>query len=147
MGDGGSASTASHMVCDIAKNTRGDGWPLFKVFGLADNMALFSALSNDYGYENAFVRQLDPLVAAGDVVVAISTSGNSHNVLRAAELARSRGAHVLAMTGFDAGRLAELADLHLHVPSDCIEHVEDAHLMLEHLIVKTLREMPRPEPA
>jgi len=145
MGNGGSASTASHLVCDLAKNTRGPGWPLFKVFGLADNMALFSALSNDYGYENAFARQLEPVLQSGDVVIAISTSGNSPNVLRAAELARKRGALVIGLTGFDAGRLAALSDLHLHIPSDCIEQVEDVHLMLEHLMVRTLREMPLAE--
>lgn len=141
MGNGGSASTASHMVCDLGKNTRGNGWPLFKVFCLADNMALLSALSNDYGYENAFVRQLEPVVGGGDVVVAISTSGNSPNVLRAAELAHERGAQVIALTGFDSGRLAALADVLLHVPSDSIEHVEDVHLMLQHLIVNALRGM------
>ena len=144
MGNGGSASTASHAVCDLAKNTRGAGWPLFKVFGLADNMALLSALSNDYGYEYAFVRQLEPVLGPGDIVIAISTSGNSPNVLHAAELARQRGALVVGLTGFDAGQLAGLSDFHLHIPSDCIEQVEDAHLMLEHLIVKTLREMPLP---
>lgn len=142
MGNGGSASTASHMVCDLSKNTRGLGWPLFKVFGLADNMALLSALSNDYGYENAFVRQLEPVLGRGDIVVAISTSGNSPNVLRAAELAHERGALVIGLTGFDAGALAPLSHIHLHVVSDCVEHVEDAHLMLEHLMVKSLREMP-----
>jgi len=142
MGNGGSASTASHAACDLAKNTTGPGWPLFKVFGLADNMALFSALSNDYGYENAFVRQLEPLLEPEDVVIAISTSGNSANVLRAAKLARQRGARVIGLTGFDAGELAALSDFHLHIPSDCIEQVEDVHLMLEHLMVRTLREMP-----
>lgn len=142
MGNGGSASTASHAACDLAKNTSGSGWPLFKVFGLADNTALFSALSNDYGYENVFVRQLEPLLAAGDVVIAISTSGNSPNVLRAAKLARERGALVVGLTGFDGGQLGDLSDLNLHIPSDCIEQVEDVHLMLEHLIVKNLREMP-----
>lgn len=143
MGNGGSASTASHMVCDLAKNTRGSGWPLFKVFGLADNMALLSALSNDYGYENAFVRQLEPVLGAGDIVIAISASGNSPNVLRAVELANERGATVIGMTGFGAGKLGPMVDIHLHVPSDCIEQVEDIHLMLEHLITKALREMTR----
>ena len=145
MGNGGSASTASHMVCDLSKNTRGPGWPLFKVFGLADNIALLSALSNDYGYENAFVRQLEPVLGAGDIVIAISASGNSPNVLRAAELAHQRAALVIGLTGFDAGALAALSHVHLHIPSDCIEHVEDAHLMLEHLMVKSLREMPAGE--
>jgi D-sedoheptulose 7-phosphate isomerase len=82
MGNGGSASTASHFVCDLAKNTRAPGQPDFRVLGLADNMAIFSAYGNDEGYHNVFARQLATFVEAGDVVIAISTSGNSPNVLR-----------------------------------------------------------------
>ncbi len=143
MGNGGSASTASHMVCDLAKNTRHADWPHYKVIGLADNMAIFSAYGNDDGYDNVFRLQLANLLNPGDVVVAISTSGNSPNVLRAVELANERGATVIGMTGFGAGKLGPLVDIHLHVPSDCIEQVEDIHLMLEHLITKALREMTR----
>jgi D-sedoheptulose 7-phosphate isomerase len=141
MGNGGSASTATHMVCDLAKNTRRAGWPHYKVIGLSDNMAIFSAYGNDDGYENVFALQLANLLNPGDVVVAISTSGNSPNVLRAVELANERGATVIGMTGFGAGKLGPMVDIHLHVPSDCIEQVEDIHLMLEHLITKALREM------
>lgn len=141
MGNGGSASTASHMVCDLAKNTRQPDWPHYKVIGLADNMAIFSAYGNDDGYDNVFRLQLANLLNPGDVVVAISTSGNSPNVLRAVELANERGATVIGMTGFGAGKLGPMVDVHLHVPSDCIEQVEDIHLMLEHLITKALREM------
>lgn len=143
MGNGGSASTASHMVCDLAKNTRHADWPHYKVIGLADNMAILSAYGNDDGYENVFRLQLANLLNPGDVVVAISTSGNSPNVLRAVELANEVGATVIGMTGFGAGKLGGLVDVHLHVPSDCIEQVEDIHLMLEHLITKALRDMTR----
>ncbi len=141
MGNGGSASTASHMVCDLAKNTRRSDWPHYKVIGLADNMAILSAYGNDDGYDNVFRLQLANLMNPGDVVVAISTSGNSPNVLRAVELANEDGATVIGMTGFGAGKLGPMVDIHLHVPSDCIEQVEDIHLMLEHLITKALREM------
>lgn len=140
MGNGGSASTASHFVCDLGKNTRQPGWPNFKVIGMADNMAIFSAYANDEGYESVFANQLDSLLMPEDVVVAISTSGNSPNVLKAVELARQRGATVIGFTGFDGGRLASMVDVNVHVPSDCIEQVEDIHLMLEHLITKILRE-------
>ena len=143
MGNGGSASTASHMVCDLAKNTRHSDWPHYKVIGMADNMAILSAYGNDDGYDNVFRLQLANLLNPGDVVVAISTSGNSPNVLRAVELANERGATVIGMTGFGAGKLGPMVDIHLHVPSDCIEQVEDIHLMLEHLITKALREMTR----
>lgn len=144
MGNGGSASTATHMVCDLAKNTRRPDWPHYKVIGLADNMAIFSAYGNDDGYDNVFRLQLANLMNPGDVVVAISTSGNSPNVLRAVELANERVATVIGMTGFGAGQLGPMVDIHLHVPSDCIEQVEDIHLMLEHLITKALREMTQP---
>ncbi len=141
LGNGGSASTATHMVCDLAKNTRQADWPHFKVIGLSDNMAIFSAYGNDDGYDNVFALQLANLVQPGDVVVAISTSGNSPNVLRAVEMAESRDAYTIGFTGFSGGKLGPMVDLQLHVPSDCIEQVEDIHLMLEHLITKVLRQM------
>lgn len=141
MGNGGSAATATHFVCDLAKNTRWSGWPDFRVLGLSDNMAIFSAYSNDEGYENAFSCQLASFVASGDVVVGISASGNSPNVLNAINLAREHQAITIGFTGFDGGKLRSLVDLELHVNSQCIEHVEDVHLALEHLICKSLREM------
>lgn len=142
MGNGGSASTASHFVCDLAKNTRASDRAHFRVIGLADSMAILSAYANDEGYENVFAHQLASLVQPHDVVIGISTSGKSPNVLRAIELANASGATTVGFTGFDAGELGAMVDFHLHVPSNCIEHVEDIHLMLEHLITKALREMP-----
>jgi len=139
MGNGGSASTASHMVCDLSKNTRKKDLPNFRVIGLTDNMAIFSALANDEGYENVFAGQLVSFVHPGDVVVAISASGNSPNVLKAVELANQMGARTIGMTGFDGGKLGKMVEINLHVPSNVIEHVEDIHLMLEHLITKALR--------
>jgi D-sedoheptulose 7-phosphate isomerase len=141
MGNGGSASTASHFVADLAKNTRKSGWPSFKVIGLTDNMAIFSAYANDEGYESVFAQQLANLVHPADIVIAISASGNSKNVLRAVDLANQMKARTIGLTGFDGGQLKNLVDLHLHVPSNCIEHVEDIHLMMEHLTCKILREM------
>lgn len=140
MGNGGSASTATHFVCDLAKNTRLMGRPHFRVIGLSDNMAMLSAYANDEGYENVFAQQLASLVQPGDIVIGISTSGRSTNVLRAIEYANDAGATTIGFTGFDAGLLGDMVDLRLHVPSDCIEQVEDVHLMLEHLITKALRE-------
>jgi D-sedoheptulose 7-phosphate isomerase len=139
LGNGGSASTASHFACDLAKNTRQAGLPHFRVIGLTDNMAMFSALANDEGYENVFSEQLASLVRPGDIVIAISASGNSKNVIRAAELAHTAGATVIGFTGFEGGGLRQLADFNIHVNSNIIEHVEDIHLMLEHLIVKTIK--------
>ncbi len=141
MGNGGSASTASHFVADLAKNTRKSGWPSFKVIGLTDNMAIFSAYANDEGYESVFAQQLANLVRPADIVIAISASGNSKNILRAVELANQMKAKTIGFTGFDGGKLKNLVDLHVHVPSNVIEHVEDIHLMMEHLTCKVLREM------
>jgi D-sedoheptulose 7-phosphate isomerase len=140
MGNGGSASTASHFVCDLAKNTRRAGWPNFRVIGLTDNMALFSALANDEGYEQVFVQQLASHVRPGDVVIGISASGNSANVLRAIELAGRVGAQTIGFTGFDGGQLGNLVDVHVNASSQYIEQVEDVHLSLEHMICKVLRE-------
>lgn len=147
MGNGGSASTASHFVCDLSKNTRTAGWPHFKVIGLADNMASFSAYANDEGYPSVFAQQLESFVEPNDVVIGISTSGNSENVLEAIELANEAGAYTIGFTGFSGGKLSPMVDLDLHVPSDNIEQVEDIHLMLEHLMVTMLRKLTPPQPA
>ena len=140
LGNGGSASTASHFVCDLGKNTRVQGTPNFRVMGLTDNMALFSALANDEGYENVFSQQLGNYLQPDDVVIGISTSGNSPNVVNAIQFANSFGAKTIGFTGFTSGMLGSMVDIDLHVPSHSIEHVEDIHLVLEHLITKALRE-------
>jgi D-sedoheptulose 7-phosphate isomerase len=141
VGNGGSASTASHFACDLAKNTRKEGWPHFRVLAFTDNMALMTAYANDEGYENVFSQQLACFVQPADVVIGISTSGNSPNVLGAIELANQMEATTIGFTGYDGGRLGNMVDIDLHVPSTCIEQVEDIHLMFEHLICTALRQM------
>ena len=142
MGNGGSASTASHFVCDLAKNTRREGLPHFRAIGLTDNMEIFSAYANDEGYESVFSQQLINLIRPGDIVIAISASGNSKNVLNAVDEARKYGVTTIGFTGFDGGRLGQMVDIHIHVRSNIIEHVEDIHLMLEHMIVRTIKDQP-----
>jgi D-sedoheptulose 7-phosphate isomerase len=142
-GNGGSASTASHMACDLGKNTVMPGTPRLRTLSLNDNMALFSALGNDYGYENVFVEQLHNLVDAGDVVIAISASGNSLNVLKAVTLATERGATTVGLCGYAGGKLAKIVDLAIIAENDCIEQVEDIHLILEHMITSAMRERMR----
>lgn len=141
MGNGGSASTASHFAADLSKNTRQEGIPNFRAMCLADNMAIMSAYANDEGYDNVFAQQLANFVRPYDVVTAISASGNSLNVVKAVELARKVRAKTIGFTGFDGGSLGSLVDVHIHIASSQIEHVEDVHLMAEHLICKTLREL------
>jgi D-sedoheptulose 7-phosphate isomerase len=139
MGNGGSAATASHFACDLGKGARVEGRPAFRVISLTDNMAVFSAYANDEGYSAVFAQQLDGLVEAGDVVVGISGSGNSANVLNAIELARSRGATTIAFVGYDGGLLEGLVDCSVHIQKDCMEQVEDVHAVVAHLIATTLR--------
>jgi D-sedoheptulose 7-phosphate isomerase len=137
-GNGGSAATASHFQNDL---TRWRTDPM-KVVSLTDNVAVITALSNDYGYDQIFVMQLEPLLAEGDVVVAISASGNSPNVVQAIEFANERKAVTVGLTGFDGGRLGELCEIHVHVPSARGEYgpVEDAHMVLDHLVMSYLWE-------
>jgi D-sedoheptulose 7-phosphate isomerase len=143
MGNGGSAATASHFMCDLAKNTRNAALPHFRVIALTDNVPVFSALANDEGYDNVFSGQLANLLQPGDIVIGISASGRSSNVLKAIELANQTGAQTIGFTGFDGGQLRQMVDIQVHVPSDCIEFVEDIHLVLEHMITKALKETDR----
>lgn len=137
-GNGGSAATASHFQNDL---TRWRTDPM-KVISLTDNVAVITALGNDYGYDRIFVMQLEPLLAKGDVVVAISASGNSPNVVQAIEFANERKATSVGLTGFDGGQLGELCEIHVHVPSASGEYgpVEDAHMVLDHLVMSYLWE-------
>ena len=139
-GNGGSASTATHFACDLAKNTQVPGVPRFRVIGLTDNMALMTAWANDTAFDNVFAAQLEPLVEAGDVVIGISCSGNSANVLKAMKVARLRHATTIGLTGDQGGRLKNMVDLCITIPSPRIEQQEDAHLILEHCICATIKD-------
>ena len=141
MGNGGSAATASHFLCDLSKNTRLSAQPHFRAIALTDNMPVFSAFANDEGYENVFAGQLANLLLPGDIVIGISASGKSPNVLKAIELANAMGARTIGFTGFDGGQLGKMVEIQIHVASDCIEYVEDIHLVLEHLITKALKKL------
>ena len=147
LGNGGSAATASHFACDLAKGTITPGRPRFRVVALTDNVPLMTAWSNDVAYEDVFAEQLRGLIRQGDVVVAISGSGNSPNVLRAVELARRMGGITIGFSGFDGGQLSTLVDVPVVVPSECMEQIEDVHVVLCHLTSTVLRErLQRIEP-
>jgi D-sedoheptulose 7-phosphate isomerase len=145
LGNGGSAATASHFACDLAKGTRTNGKPTFRVIPLSDNTPLMTAWANDASYDRIFAEQLAALVRPGDVVVAISTSGNSPNVVAAAEVAQQIGATTIAMTGSAKCALHDLADLSICVPDGSIEQVEDAHMAAAHSLCVALRERIRAE--
>ncbi len=140
LGNGGSASTASHMAADLAKNTIERNMRRFRIVSLNDNMALLTALANDLGYENVFSEQLKNLIRAGDVLIVISASGNSQNVLNAIRCGQERSAEVAAIVGFGGGRAADLADLAIVVRSDHYGIVEDVHLVINHILVDHFKE-------
>ncbi len=140
VGNGGSAATASHFACDLSKGTRRDGPPTFHVVSLTDNVPLLTAWANDSGYERVFSEQLKTLARPGDLLVAISASGNSPNVVAAIDAARSCDMGVVGLSGRSGGRLARLVDVVVNVPSDRIEVVEDAHLIVAHSLCVAVRE-------
>ncbi len=144
-GNGGSASSASHMACDLSKNVVDAQHHRLRVVSLADNVAHFSAIANDLDYSDVFVEQLRNLMTSKDALLAISASGNSPNVIKAAQFARELGSPVIGFTGFSGGQLRELASSGFHV--DCEEYgpVEDLHLICNHLLVVTLRRMMNPD--
>mgnify|MGYP001140215031 CR=1 FL=1 len=139
IGNGGSAATASHWVCDLAKGVRGGQQRSFRAISLTDNMPLVTAWGNDTSYERVFAEQLAPLARPGDLVVLISASGNSPNVLLAAQTARVARARTIGLTGRTGGRLRKLVDLNVRVPSDVIEQVEDVHVIIAHSVCVALR--------
>lgn len=138
-GNGGSAATASHMVCDLGKNTRGTEKPRLRVIGLNDNMPIFSAYANDEGYDRVFAEQIISLGRAGDVALAISGSGNSPNVLAGVEAAKENGLFTIGFTGFLGGKIKDMVDLALVVPVNDMEQVEDLHMILDHMVTGLLR--------
>jgi D-sedoheptulose 7-phosphate isomerase len=137
-GNGGSAALASHMANDLAKGTIGSGKPRFRVISLSDNIPLLTAWANDTEYQKVFAEQLANLVEPGDLVLAISTSGNSPNVLRAVELARESGALTVGLTGSSGGVLKGLVHLLIPMPVDDTGQVEALQSILCHLIAKSL---------
>lgn len=133
-GNGGSAATASHLATDVVKGASYDRPRRFRILALTDSVSTITAYANDVSYEAVFVEQLKNFARPGDLVVGISGSGNSPNVLRAIEYANSIGCRTLALTGRDGGRLAGLAQLTIHVPEPHMGRIEDAHLVICHMI-------------
>ena len=140
-GNGGSAALASHFACDLGKGTltNNEGQKRFRVISLADNISLMTAWANDHGYEHVFAQQLENLVLAGDLVFAISGSGNSSNVLRALTVAKDYGARTVGLTGFDGGKMKKLCDVCVILPCDQMQIVEDFQLSVTHAISSVIR--------
>lgn len=136
IGNGGSAATASHMACDLGMNTTAPNRPRFRVVSLTDNTPLLSALANDHGYECVFTEQLTNLVRPGDVLVSISGSGCSSNIVGAMRYARGRSATNIALLGFDGGEAIALADEYVLVDSSEYGIIEDLHLAIDHMLTE-----------
>ena len=134
LGNGGSAMTASHIACDLQKGVKEVTGKRFRAMSITDNVALMTAWANDTDYESIFAEQLDSLLQAGDVVIAISGSGNSPNVIRAVERANELGAITVGWTGFKGGRLAQVAQKSIVVNSDNMQRIEDVHMILGHVV-------------
>lgn len=133
-GNGGSAATSSHFICDMIKGASYNHDKRFRMMALNDSLPTLTAYSNDVSYEIAFVEQLKNFAQPGDVVMAISGSGNSPNVLHAIEYANSIGCKTVAMTGRDGGKLGKLAQLNLQVSVPHMGRIEDAHMIMCHMI-------------
>lgn len=144
IGNGGSAATASHMMNDLCKGTlghKGDApWPRLRVIALTDNVSLMTAWANDADYTRVFSEPLKNLAQRGDLLVAISASGNSPNIIAAVEAAKQIGVKVIGLAGFGGGKLAKLAEISFVVPSDGYGPVEDVHMILDHIITGYLYE-------
>jgi D-sedoheptulose 7-phosphate isomerase len=140
LGNGGSASTASHMACDLARTTDGRTGARLRTCALADNTALLTAWSNDAAFERAFAEEIDDLVEAGDMVIAISPNGSAPNIVAALHAAAARGAHCVALVGADAGVLLDLAEIVIQVPSTDDELLEEAHSAIAHALTAAMRE-------
>jgi len=142
-GNGGSASDAQHLAAELVGRYKNDR-PSLAAIALTTDTSALTAIGNDYGYDQVFARQLAGLGQPGDVVIAISTSGNSANVLKAGEVAREKGIHIIGMSG-DKGKLKEIADQCLAVPAPSTATIQEAHIMLGHIICDLTEKQLYPE--
>jgi D-sedoheptulose 7-phosphate isomerase len=147
-GNGGSAADAQHLATEFVSTlTLDHPRPAIRALALTTDTSLLTAVANDYGVEGMFARQVDAIGRAGDVLLGISTSGNSANVLRAAERARALGMMVLALTGDGGGKLAPLADVAVRVPSTVTAHIQECHLAIEQLLALLVERALFPDPS
>lgn len=140
-GNGGSASTASHLECDFNKGISYEQEVKYDIECLSDNVPMMMAIANDIGYNDIFVEPLKNKMKQGDLVIGISGSGNSENVVRAFEYANKIGADTIAFTGYSGGKLKEIAKYNIHVRIDNMQIVEDIHLILDHMMMFILSGM------
>ena len=131
-GNGGSAADSQHLVAEFVSRLTVDR-PALRAIALTTDSSILTAIGNDYSYDNVFERQVEALGMRGDILLAISTSGNSRNCVKALRLARTMGLHTIAFTGHQGGEMAEIADINVIIPSSVTMNIQEAHLMLEHI--------------
>jgi D-sedoheptulose 7-phosphate isomerase len=131
-GNGGSAADAQHLVAEFVSRLTVDR-PALRAIALTTDTSILTAIGNDYSYDNVFERQVEALGLPGDVLLAISTSGNSKNCVKALRLARTLGIHTIAYTGNGGGAMAPLADINVIIPSNTTMNIQESHLALEHI--------------
>jgi D-sedoheptulose 7-phosphate isomerase len=146
IGNGGSAATASHIACDLGKTILGHKAPRtiaqrFKVMAMTDNMPLVTAWANDENYDSVFAEQLRPWIGQGDIVIAISASGNSPNIIEGVRIARQLGAYTIGFLGFQGGKVADMVDLPIVVRSENYGYIEDLHMMFGHMVTAYIKKL------
>jgi len=137
-GNGGSASISDHLICDLVKGTYVEGLPSCKGFSLTANQPLYSAIANDFGLGEVFSKQIKFLGSSGDILIAISSSGNSENIINGVVTAKEMGIHTIGFSGFSGGKLSQLADTSIHINVNNYGVVEDAHMSLMHIICQII---------
>lgn len=137
-GNGGSSATASHMVCDFNKGVSMRKSKKFNFICLSDNTPILTAMANDISYDDVFSYQIEKILNPNDLVLAISGSGNSKNIIKAVKCAKDQGVKVIGMSGYDGGELFKLADYHLHAPINDMMKAEDIHMSFDHMMCTIL---------
>ncbi|MDD9993676.1 MAG: SIS domain-containing protein [Rhodospirillales bacterium] len=144
-GNGGSAAIANHLLCDVAKGVQTDTGVLPRVVSLSSNTEIVTAIANDIAFEDCFLYQLRTAARAGDLLMTVSSSGDSENVVRALDWAAANGLESIALTGFDGGRSAPLATVNLHVAGENYGVIEDTHQSIVHMLAQFLRQAKMPD--
>ncbi len=144
-GNGGSAAIANHLLCDVAKGVQTDTGMLPRVMSLSSNLEMVTAIANDIAFEDCFLYQLRTAARGGDLLMTISSSGDSENIVRTLDWAAANGLESIALTGFDGGRAAPLATVNLHVDGDNYGVIEDTHQSIMHVLAQYLRQAQMPD--
>ncbi len=144
-GNGGSAADAQHIAAELVVRLHRNR-PGLAAISLGTNVSVLTAAANDLGFENVFARQIESLVSPGDILVALSTSGNSANILRGVEAGRARGASLVGMTGETGGHLAAKVDLLINIPSRNAQRIQEAHITIGHIVCSLIEEICFPAP-